>query len=173
MNFKTTYTLFGVLIVAYALFALNQSVQLQNPGEEFYVMADLRKANVPSKDITSIEIERNRPEKEKLVFTRDPETKHWKLESPYAARIETDEAINRIFNEVQDARRVEQAERPTGASQAGLDPPAAVVTVTARGRPALENEPGRPNHRREGQGAGLRQFRRRAARHHADPPCRP
>lgn len=130
MNFKTTYTLFGVLVAAYVLFALNQLFS-SKPGEELYLMGDLRRANITSKDIQAIEIERSRPTAEKLVFARDPQTKHWKLEKPYAARVESDEAVNRIFSEALDARRVETADRPHNVKEAGLDPPATVVTFTA------------------------------------------
>lgn len=129
MNFKTTYTLFGVLVVAYVLFALNQLFS-SKPGEELYVMAEMRRAHVEGKNVQTIEIDRNRPTKEKLKFTRDPETKHWKLEEPYEARVESDDAINRIFSQIHDARRDEKADRPNNAREAGLDPPAEVVTLT-------------------------------------------
>jgi hypothetical protein len=128
MNFRTTYILFGILIVEFGLFCLSWLFSIR-PGEELYVMNDLRRANVKGKDITSVEIERRRPDTQKIVFQRDPETKKWKMTQPAASQIENDFAVDGLVNQIIDARKDEQA-TISSAGQSGLEPPAETVTLT-------------------------------------------
>src|SRR6516162_4411944 len=98
MNFKTTYVLFGVLIGLLLLFGLKQMFGTK-PGEEVYLMSDLRQAKVLADDIDTIEIDRARPKEEKLVFVLDRPNKRWKMIQPFEARADN-EAVNQLVRNV-------------------------------------------------------------------------
>jgi hypothetical protein len=129
MNFKTTYILFGILIGLLAIFGLKQMFGTK-PGEELYVMNDLRRAKVTADDIDTLEIERARPKEEKLVFVLDRDTKQWRMIQPFEARADS-YAVNQVVRNIVNARKEERskADVTSDLEKFGLQPPAEVVVL--------------------------------------------
>jgi hypothetical protein len=129
MSFKTTYVLFGVLIALLVAFGLKQMLGTK-PGEELYVMNDLRQAKVTADDIDTVEIDRARPKEEKLVFVLDRASKRWKMVQPFEARADS-EAVNQVVRNVINARKEERgkADLTSDLEKFGLKPPAEVIVL--------------------------------------------
>jgi hypothetical protein len=129
MSFKTTYVLFGLLIALLAVFGLKQMLGTK-PGEELYVMNDLRQAKVTADDIDTVEINRARPKEEKLVFVLDRPSKRWKMVQPFEARADS-EAVNQVVRNVINARKEERgkADLTSDLEKFGLQPPAEVIVL--------------------------------------------
>lgn len=139
MSFRSTYILFGILILELIAFGLHQ-VFSPRPGEELYVLPELHRAdarargNSPdakegiAKDIDRVEIDHAGGEK--IVFTRNKD-KHWVMSEPYSTAIEDDTAVNAVIANLISARKEEKAEvRGKSLSDVGLDPPKMKVTLT-------------------------------------------
>jgi hypothetical protein len=132
MNFKTTYVLFAILAVVLAVFGLTQLLNLQNTKDQtLYALPSLhdKKKPVHSEDIETVEIERNRPQAEKLVFYRTDQG--WRLKQPNV-RIDG-YLVDRVIQQVIDARKEEKADVSPNLKQLGLDEPAIVVTLIKKG----------------------------------------
>jgi len=131
MSFKTTYILFGILLVMLVLLGLNQFFG-NKPGDELYLLSDLHRSRLEAKDFQTVTIERNRPQPEKLVFVRDEATKDWRMAEPTSARINDQQAINGIITQIKDAQRIELKEDLGSNLEArGLNPPVVKATITA------------------------------------------
>jgi Domain of unknown function (DUF4340) len=133
MSFKTTYILFGILILLLVAFGVKQTLGTK-PGEELYVMNDLRQAKVTADDIDTLEIDRARPKEEKLVFVLDRASKHWKMTQPFEARADSD-AVNGVIRNVINARKEERgkADLTSDLEKFGLQPPAEVIVLKQGG----------------------------------------
>ncbi len=127
MSFKTTYILFGILVILLAAFGLSQLFG-PKPGEADYVLADLRAAKVGAEDLDGVEIERKRPTEEKIAFARDAAHKRWKMVQPYAARADSD-AVSQMIRNVIAARKEEKADVTPNLEKFGLKPPAEVIIL--------------------------------------------
>lgn len=127
MNFKTTYLLFGSLVLLLgvaAIFLLTGPKQ----GEEGRLFPSARADKIETKDIDRVEIDRKAPKEEKLVLVR-LDDKRWRMEKPYAAKVDAS-AVEGIVRDVLEARKEAKAEAPASLAQVGLDSPPLVVTVT-------------------------------------------
>jgi Domain of unknown function (DUF4340) len=132
MNFKTTYTLFGVLILLLVVFGITQFAGLRSQTDKsVYVLPSMheRKGPVEAKDIERVEIDRHRPKEEKLVFYRGESG--WQLKEP-SVRVEN-YLVDRVIDQVIRARVEEKADVPESLSATGLDKPAETVTLTKKG----------------------------------------
>ena len=131
MNFKTTYTLFGILVGILGLFLLAQLFGKKRGDDIDYALPSLHATEkaVRSEDISTVEIQLNRPQESTWVFYR---TEHgWQSKEP-AVRLDGN-AVDRIISQVIDARTEENADVRPNKEQFGLAPPAAVVTVVKKG----------------------------------------
>src|SRR5262245_4392735 len=118
MNFKTTYILFGVLLVLLAVFGVTQLAGLRNTGDKSAsVLPSAQKAKVQARDIESVEIDRQRPKAEKLVFYKDDAG--WHLKEPNV-RVDS-YPVERLIDQVLRARVDEKADVPDSLAAAGLD----------------------------------------------------
>jgi hypothetical protein len=129
MSFKTTYILFGVFLLMIGVFGLILWLEPTKSIDTAYVLPTLHDpANpVEAKDVTQIEIERTRPNAEKLVFERDADQR-WQMTSPHHFRVDQ-WAANQIVSEVLGAKKNEKRDVTPSLKQWGLEEPAAVITL--------------------------------------------
>jgi hypothetical protein len=128
MNLKTTYILFGVLLLVLLVFAATQFSGCDKAGgdKEGYLFADLidKKSGRPdAKDIDTLRIERPAA-KQTIVFTH--EKTGWQMTEPYHLRTDNF-AVSQVVDQVVGARR-EQSDISSSLGQYGLDEPRTVVT---------------------------------------------
>jgi hypothetical protein len=133
MNFKTTYILFGVLLGVVALFALAIVLNPAKPTEESWVLPSLHNSTEPvaSKDIDTVEIQRNSPAGEHIVFVRDKDIDRWRMTEPFelpSHRVDKS-AVDGLVSEVLDAKQEEKSDVGGDLKQWGLDNPDVVVTI--------------------------------------------
>src|SRR5436309_1168195 len=130
MNFKTTYLLFGLLAVLLVVFAVALWKGEPASDNTLWVLPGMHSKASPfnTDEVDRVTIERSRPGQETIVFERDPEGKGWRITQPRPLRADAGH-INELIRQVHDARREEQADRPSGLKEWGLEPPAEVVTL--------------------------------------------
>src|SRR5262245_17524330 len=82
MNFKTTYILFGILAVVLGIFVYALFVGPSPTDSSTWVLPSMHNeaSPLPTKDIDRIEIERRRPNEEKIVLVREGDV--WKITEP-------------------------------------------------------------------------------------------
>lgn len=132
MNFKTTYVLFGVFAAVLVLFGVTQLLNLQSPKDQsVYALPSLhdKKKPIRSDDIGTVEIARTKPAEETLVFYRTEQG--WKLREP-SVRVDS-YMVDRLVNQVIDAKKEEKADVTENLKQLGLDAPRTVITLTQKG----------------------------------------
>jgi hypothetical protein len=151
MNFKTTYILFGVLAVVLLLFVFTLWLGPTDTEGTAYVLPSMHREGSPlePKDITRVEIERNRgtvekdgktetvEKNEKFVFVRDTGSNQWRIVEPrdYPANSTT---IDALVRQIYNARRDEQADVLNKPQQYGLETPAETVTLIKEAEPRRE-----------------------------------
>src|SRR5207302_1354110 len=79
-------------------------------------------------EINEVVVERERPNKEKWVFVRNPETNRWSITEPRSMR-GNNTTIEGLIRQIHDARREKAADKPSNLAQWGLNPPAEVITL--------------------------------------------
>jgi Domain of unknown function (DUF4340) len=133
MNFKTTYYLFGGLVLVVVIFALGRRSAMDS-GNENVVFPTLKAANVKDTDITYLEIDRPGPPPEKLVFERPAGTTTWRMTQPSQARVESS-MVDEIVRDLVKLRRDEKASAklPRDLKSNGLEPPT-VTIIAGRGQ---------------------------------------
>jgi hypothetical protein len=132
MNFKTTYILFGIFAAVLVVFGVTQLLGLQSSKDKsVYALPTLhdKKKPIRSDDIGTVEIARTRPTEEKLVFYRTDQG--WKLREP-SVRVDG-YAVDRVIQQVIDAKKDEKADVTENLKQFGLDAPRTVVTLIQKG----------------------------------------
>jgi len=134
MSFKTTYILFGILAGMFLLIVLAVWLGPAGTGDSTFLLPSMHKKEaVKTDDINFVEIDRVKPTKEKLVFERDPNTKKWSLVEPEKLRVDK-QAVDRLVNQVYDARRYELADLTSNLKEWDLDPPQATITLKKGGQ---------------------------------------
>src|SRR3954447_17759853 len=101
MNFKTTYLLFGTLVLLLAVLAAITLVG-PKPGTEGLLLADFKAADVTADKVTRVTVERSQPTENKIIFAKDG--KQWRLEKPYAAKLDNN-AVERMVGDLLNARK--------------------------------------------------------------------
>jgi hypothetical protein len=134
MNFKTTYLLFGLLLVVLLAFGIALWMG-PTEGTSAYVLPSMHSGSSPvtDEDVTRVEIDRARPEGEKIVFVKDPQTKKWRITEPVACA--ADYLVGTLVRDVYGAKRDPQSEPSNDLKQYGLEPPAVVVTLIKEAEP--------------------------------------
>jgi hypothetical protein len=129
MKFKTTYILFAVLgvmliLLAWAMISVNAPSDVSN-----YAVPAAHDPKHPFEvtDVDRVEIKRVRPTEEIFVFVKDSASGKWEIQEPRQLR--AGPAVGDLVSEVLSATRDTEAEEPPSAKDAGLDPPAEVVTL--------------------------------------------
>ncbi len=137
MNFRTTYILLGIVILALAalgVFVLTSSDKSTNPSVEGYLLRQFRAADVKPKDVNSVEIELPGQTPEKIAFAR--EDNKWVMVAPSKARADNS-AVDNVVSEILNARTEKSADISTNPATHGLDnPPVKVTLKTADNRSA-------------------------------------
>ncbi|HEY8503872.1 MAG TPA: DUF4340 domain-containing protein [Gemmataceae bacterium] len=126
MNFKTTYILFGLLLVLLLGVVLSLFFGGSGGGEG-YLLPALKAAGVKPEEVNTLEIEQTRAGPAKLVFTRAPDGR-WELTEPVKARVDSG-LIDRIVREFLTARVEANAEVTSSLALHGLENPTASVTL--------------------------------------------
>ncbi|HLJ92225.1 MAG TPA: DUF4340 domain-containing protein [Gemmataceae bacterium] len=132
MNFKTTYILFGVLAAVLVVFGVTQLLGLQSSKDKsVYALPSLhdKKKPIRSDDIGTVEITRQKPTEEKLVFYRTDQG--WKLREP-SVRVDK-YTVDRLIQQIIDAKKEDKADISENLKQIGLDVPRTVVTLIPKG----------------------------------------
>jgi hypothetical protein len=132
MNFRTTYLLFGFLGVLLVLFVV--AVWLgPSTDRETYLLSSAHdeKDKVDANDIVSVTIERTRPTSETLAFQREDKGAEWKMTKPHEYRVE-DSTVTSVVNQVLAAKKDMKVPTNAHLGEAGLEPPAAVVTLQSK-----------------------------------------
>lgn len=124
MNFKTTYSLFAVLLVLIAAAAYFLLVGPKQ-GEEGLLLPSAK--GLKAANFDSVTIERTKPTDEKMVFTR-LDDKRWKMEKPFETRADAG-AVDRVIDDVLAARKDSKTEVPKNLAELGLDHPSLTVTL--------------------------------------------
>jgi hypothetical protein len=134
MNFKTTYILFGILAVVLGIFIYALFVGPSPTDSSAWVLPSMHNeaSPLPTKDIDRIEIERRRPDEEKIVLVREGDV--WKITEPREYRADRF-AVEDLLRQVYDARRDMRSDATNNPSQYGLEPPAAVITLKKEKEP--------------------------------------
>jgi hypothetical protein len=128
MSFKTTYILFGILILVVGVFALTQITHKQPPSDVAYVLPTLHDDKITASDITGVEIQTFEPKykSQDLVFTRTDSG--WQVKDPNvrADHVAIDQAVSDVMRA---AREKEGVDITDDLKKFGLEPPAATVTL--------------------------------------------
>lgn len=128
MSFKTTYILFGILILVVGVFALTQITHKQPPSDVAYVLPTLHDDKITASDITSVEIQTFEPKykPQDLVFTRTDSG--WQIKDPNvrADHVAVDQVVSDVMRA---AREKEGVDVTSDLKQYGLEPPAATITL--------------------------------------------
>jgi hypothetical protein len=129
MNFRSTYILIGVVIVALVALAIYvgfSDSKKTNPSVEGYLMRQLRSADVKPDAINYVEIERPGQTPDKIAFTR--EEKRWVMVAPSKARCEG-AAVESIVSAIVNAKTEKAADLSSNLAAHGLDNPPVKVTL--------------------------------------------
>ncbi len=134
MNFKTTYILFGILAVVLGIFIYTLFVGPSSSDSSLWVLPSMHNqaSPLPTSDIDRIEIERHRPNEEKIVLIRRGDS--WRIIEPrdyHADRM----AVEDLLRQIHDARRETHTDVTNNPAQYGLDTPAAVITLKKETEP--------------------------------------
>jgi hypothetical protein len=128
MNLKTTYILFGVLLVVLLLFAATQfsGCESGGPAKDLYLFADFHAKKDPVKpdEIDTLRIERP-ASNQTLVFTRDKG--QWQMTEPYKLRTDNFQVMQ-VVDEITKAQREDTA-MASNLGQYGLNDPKMIVTL--------------------------------------------
>src|SRR5947209_17777776 len=127
MSFKSTFLLFGLLIAALWVFGLTLSIR-KGVADEGYVLPSLHEEQGVT--IDSIDIQRGG---KKYAFVRG--APGWKLTLPpgkQEVRVE-EFKVDRLVDQVKDARKNDEADVTRNLEKFGLAPPAGTVTLKKKG----------------------------------------
>ncbi len=130
MNFKTTYVLFGLLILMLGLLAL---VLYEGPNKSAgtgYVFPVFhgKDKSVKSDDITRLVIERKTPSESAIVFERD-EDKNWKMTEPKALPTDSS-AVSRLVEAIASGAVSRTTTSRRSLKDAGLDSPTRIIKLS-------------------------------------------
>jgi hypothetical protein len=132
MNFKTTYILFGALVLLLGVAAYSLLTG-PKPGQEGKLFPDIETAAV-----NRVIVERRDPTETKLIFTRIDKD-HWKLEEPYEANLDGKQ-VDAMIGDILNARTVTKGADLTGSAiRYKLDRAPLSVTLSAGGTSATVN----------------------------------
>src|SRR5438309_742772 len=128
MNFKTTYLLFGVLAVLFAVLGLVLYLDPTPADTSAYILPSAHDKNseLKEEDVDRVEVRRTKPKDETLVFVR--EGKGWRVAEPRPMRADAF-AVDGLVRQVLGAQREKDADTPAALSQWELDPPNETVTL--------------------------------------------
>jgi hypothetical protein len=85
---------------------------------------------VGADDIVSVTVERSRPQSETLHFQREDKDSNWKMTRPHDSHVD-DSAVSSLVRQALDARQ-DKMKPGVSLKDAGLEPPAAVVTLQSK-----------------------------------------
>jgi len=129
MNFRTTYILLGIVVLALGALAaivLTTGDKSTSPSVEGYLLKTLRAASVTPDKVTAIEIERPGQTPDRIAFAR--EGKVWQMTAPGRARVDS-AAVDAAVTSVLNAKLEKNAELAGNLGAHGLDNPPVKITI--------------------------------------------
>jgi hypothetical protein len=129
MNFRTTYILLAVVIIALAILgiiALTSSDKSTAPSVEGFLLKSLRAADVKPDAINTVEIDLPGQTPDKIAFAR--EGKGWVMVSPMKARADG-AAVEALVSGLLNAKTEKSADISSNLGVHGLDNPPVKITL--------------------------------------------
>jgi hypothetical protein len=131
MNFRTTYILFGTLVVMAVVFLIFLGVATFTKEETGWVLPSLHVKDNPVEeaDIDTVVVER--PPAPKMVFKREPNTGLWRMEEPLPlppSRVSSSK-VSDLVRDVMKADREKLSDVSGDLAQWDLNPPRSTVTL--------------------------------------------
>jgi len=131
MNFRTTYLLLGIVVVALGILGfvvISSSDKPTNPSAEGYLFKKLRSAEITADKVTAIEIERPGHTPDKITFVRDG--KSWQMTAPGRARVDS-AVVDSLVSGLLNAKTEKSADVSSNPGAHGLDNPPVTITLRA------------------------------------------
>ncbi|HVK13803.1 MAG TPA: hypothetical protein VM597_33990, partial [Gemmataceae bacterium] len=131
MNFRTTYVLLGLVVVALAVLAgivIFSDDGATSVTTEGYLVKSLKAANAKAEDVTGVEIERPGGTPDKYAFARTD--KGWVMTAPGKAKADGP-TLDALVNGVLNARTEKSADIGSNATH-GLENPPVKVTLRTK-----------------------------------------
>jgi hypothetical protein len=134
MNFKTTYILFGILAVVLGIFIYTMMVGPSPSDASAWVLPSMHNEASPltDRDIDRVEIERHRPNEEKIVLVKEGD--NWRITEPRDYRADRT-TVEDLVRQIYDAKKAKDSDIKNNPAQYGLDTPAAVITLKKESQP--------------------------------------
>jgi hypothetical protein len=131
MNFKTTYLLFGVLVVMLGVLGVVLYLgPTEAPGTEFaFPIFHDKDKTLSADDITRVVIQRKKPADTDIVFEREGK-KDWKIISPRTLPADSPN-VTSLVRAIADAR-IDEENKPRNLKEAGLDSPSRIITLSGK-----------------------------------------
>ena len=129
MSFRGTYALFTVLVVLLAGIAVGLGLR-GKPISAGTLLPSLARADVKTRDIARVTIDRPGATPPKLVFERIPLEDRWRMTEPYTGRADSG-TVERLVNEFLDARTIARPDQTRNLSAYKLNDPTATITLTS------------------------------------------
>jgi hypothetical protein len=129
MNFKTTYILFGLLVVLLGTLAIVlYTGPTEKPGgDRLFPSMHAKDDPLKSRDVTKVVIQRKKPADGDLVFERVDDTT-WKITAPRALAADSSR-VNNLIDSLMELRHSDQEGVPSSLKKVGLDAPARIVKI--------------------------------------------
>src|SRR5437016_2128987 len=131
MSFKTTYILFGTLLVCLAFFGVTQYLKRLPGDANEYVLPSYhdKKDKKLTSDVDVVEVKRTKPTEQMLVFAKGEHG--WEIRDPFKSPVHADDtAVDDLIRQVTNARKELQADtKQADLKQLGLDQPSRVITL--------------------------------------------
>jgi hypothetical protein len=129
MNFRTTYILLGVVILALVALGIYVATTGDKPttrSVEGYLMRNLKAANTKPDEFNFVELDRPGQTPEKIAFVR--EDKKWIMVAPTRSRTDSS-AVENIVTEILNAKKESNADLSSNLAPHGLDNPPLKITL--------------------------------------------
>jgi hypothetical protein len=134
MNFKTTYVLFGLLIVMFAVLGIALFLGPTPPAGAGYLFPSIHNAatKIEVEKFNRVTIQRKNPAEDDIVLERDPETSTWRITEPRNLAADAAHVNNLVLN-LHSAKYDTEA-KPVSWRTAGLYTPSRIVNLESGDR---------------------------------------
>ncbi len=132
MNYRSTYILFGILIGIIVLVSLAWLASPEYKPTDRDVLPSVHgQKPITADQIVRVEIDRERPDKETIVFERTGDANHWEITGPRSLRA-NNSVVEGLVSDLLGAQLEAHADVPANAQAAELDPPAESVVLKTK-----------------------------------------
>ena len=134
MNFKTTYVLFGLLVVMFIVLGIALFLGPTPPAGAGYLFPSMHNAatKIDVDKITRVTIQRKNPVGEDIVLERSEGSSRWRITEPRSLPADEANAANLVLN-LHSAKYDTEA-KPVSWRTAGLNTPSRIINLEAGDR---------------------------------------